>query len=181
MARELDAMSNDESNKRASALAEAVRSLAGPDRVVLQKRFGQAAVAQAQLGVRSGKDPYGKSWVPLTSRKGQPLRRTGNNIQRSWTAGGETPNTFRFGSRFKYLATHQYGVLIRPRINNGRRRLRFKTELSGGFVFAREVTIPRRQLVPEKDTGGLGAKWLAAFGRVVDRYLAEKMKKAGVA
>ena len=172
--------SNEDSNKRVQALADVVRSLAGPDKVVLQKRLGQTAITQAQLGVRQGRDPYGKAWAPLTSRSGQPLRRTGNNIQRSWTAGGETPNTFVFGSRFKYLATHQYGALILPKSGNWRRRLRFRTETSG-LVYAREVTIPQRQLVPEKDTGGLGAEWLKAFEATVRRYIEEKMKKAGVA
>lgn len=197
-------MSNSDSNKKAEELVLAVRSFVGRDRVVLQKRLGQAAVAQAQLGVRVGKDPYGKSWVPLTSRSGQPLRRTGNNIQRSWTAGGETPDTFKFGSRFKYLATHQYGAVIRAK--NGRslrfwvegataaqhiradsRFTRKGREIKGKIlirkgqatqynqVFVQKVTIPRRQLVPEMDTGGLGKRWLSAFNRVIQRYLATKL------
>lgn len=164
-------------------IAESMRGLAGPDKVVIQRQLGQAAVTQAQLGVRRGLDPYGKTWAPLTSRTGQPLRRTGNNIQRSWTAGGETPDTFKFGSRFKYLATHQYGAVIRPK--NGK-ALRWKQDgptlkSFGGVkrgqatqmnrVYAQKVTIPRRQLVPEQDTGGLGERWFGAFKRVIRSYL----------
>lgn len=178
-------MNNGQATRGAEQLQAALARLAGPDRVVLQKRVGQAAVAQAQLGVRRGVDPYGKAWAPLTSRTGQPLRRTGNNIQRSWTASGETPTSFRFGSRFKYLATHQYGAIIRAK--NGR-FLRFGVEsgwrLNGkgraargargairATVYAQQVTIPRRQLVPEKDTGGLGAIWFEAFSRAVASFL----------
>ena len=170
-------MSNEDSFRGAKQLQNAVRGLAGSDRAVLQKRIGQAAVAQAQLGVRQGRDPYGKAWAPLTSRVGQPLRRTGNNIQRSWTASGETPDSFKFGSRFKYLATHQYRAVIVPK---KAKRLRFKTEATGSrFVYAQKVTIPRRQLVPEADTGGLGVKWLGAFKRVVRRFLEERLQNTG--
>lgn len=207
-------MSNEASTRRAQALADAVKSLAGPRKIVLQKRLGQTAVAQAQLGVRQGRDPYGAPWKPLTSRTGRPLRRTGNNIQRSWTAGSEGPDSFVFGSRFKYLATHQYGAVIKPK--NGKflripvgqgaaiyavvtRRKRVGTSAGthhkGGryethtgvevvghetrFVYLRQVTIPRRQLVPEQKTGGLGDKWLGAFSRTVRRYIQETLAKAG--
>lgn len=183
-------MSNGVSTKRALALADAVKSLAGPRKVVLQKRLGQTAIAQAQLGVRQGRDPYGEAWKPLTSRTGRPLRRTGNNIQRSWTAGSAGPDSFIFGSRFKYLATHQYGAVIKPK--NGK-VLRWKEEgptvRFGGqfaetltlsrFIYAKKVTIPRRQLVPEQSTGGIGKKWFRAFSRTVERYIQETLAKSG--
>ena len=178
-------MNNDESSRRARHLADAVRCLSGQRRVVLQKRLGQAAVAQAQLGVRGGRDPYGNPWAPLTSRTGGPLRRTGNNIQRSWTAGGEDPESFRFGSRFKYLETHQYGAVIKPKHRKGLLRFQVESVRRGRaitrFAYARQVTIPRRQLVPENDTGGLGKRWFGAFSRTVRRYLIEVFTKAGVA
>lgn len=192
MAGELDAVSNEDSTRRAQVLADQFRSLAGPDRVVLQKRLGQDAIREAQEGVRKSRDPYGNTWAPLTSRTGQPLRRTGNNIQRSWTAGGETPDSFRFGSRFRYLATHQYGAVIRP---VRAKALRFGVEgqaiyastsrgirqvgAESRFVYARKVTIPRRQLVPEQSTGGIGPKWMKSFAAVVNRYVREKMKEVG--
>lgn len=204
-------MSNGVSTKRAQALADAVNSLAGPRKVVLQKRLGQTAVAQAQLGVRQGRDPYGEAWKPLTSRTGRPLRRTDNNIQRSWTAGSVGPDSFVFGSRFKYLATHQYGAVIRPK--NGK-ALRFRVEhggeavygevrrrvagtgkkfgsrtkyakgweqvgTTGTWLFAQKVTIPRRQLVPEQSTGGIGKKWFRAFSRTVERHIQETLAKSG--
>jgi phage gpG-like protein len=164
-------MSNQSSNNRAEKIALELKKLSAQDQIILQKRLGQTAVAQAQLGVRQGRDPYGTPWAPLTSREGRPLRQTGNNIQRSWTAGGETPDSFKFGSRFKYLATHQYGATIRPVRARG---LRFK--IAGQFVFARQVTIPRRQLVPEQDTGGLGKRWTSAFDRTIKRFMSTKFK-----
>lgn len=170
-------MSNSSASRRAIDLQDAVHSLAGPARVELQKLLGQDAIREAQEGVRKSRDPYGNEWAPITSRNGQPLRKTGNNIQRGWTAGGETPDKFVFGSRFKYLATHQYGAVIKPKPGNLRGRLRFR--MHGKFVSARQVTIPRRQLVPEMDTGGLGDKWQRSFAVVVKNYLRKKLFKKG--
>lgn len=186
-------MSNDTSTRRAEHLQEAVRRLSAQDLRVLQKRLGQTAVTQAQLGVRQGRDPYGKPWAPLTSRTGQPLRRTGNNIQRSWTASGETTTSFQFGSRFKYLATHQYGAIIRPKYAKalrfwveganasqsfrvGRVRVKKGQATQMNLVFAQKVTIPRRQMVPEQNTGGLSKIWFRAFSRTTRLFLEERLR-----
>lgn len=162
-------MSSAGASKRARALAASFQRLGERDRVRLQRLLGQAAVAQASLGVRAGRDPYGRAWAPLTSRTGRPLRRTGSGIQRAWASGRETKVSFVLGSRARYLATHQYGARIRPRRC---RVLSFRTE-RWGLVRARMVVIPRRQLVPEQSTGGLGVRWLAAFERAVHRLLTE--------
>lgn len=187
-------------------LAQVVKGLAGPERTVLQKRLGEVAVTQASLGVRYGRDPYGNPWAELTSRNGRPLRRTGNNIQRSWTAQHETPDSFVFGSRFKYLATHQYGATIKPvrakmlrfwvqgasasenireasrttrtgRVVQGRILVRKGEATQMNLVYARSVKIPRRQMVPEQKTGGLGKRWMSAFERTTRRYLKELFAK----
>lgn len=178
-------MTNEEADRKAARIIQQINALAGDQRRALQKVLGETAVAQAALGVRDGKDPYGRKWVKLTSRPGgRPLRRTGNNIQRSWFSKVADRNSFRFASRFRYIATHQYGAVIVPK--NGP-YLRFKVEGSpimgrraGAVrqvgaesltVFARRVVIPRRQLVPEMDTGGLGERWLKAFERGTQRYM----------
>jgi phage gpG-like protein len=105
---------NSKAQQQMLNAAKALHKLAGPARWQLQAVLGETAVAQASLGVRYGRDPYGNTWAPLTSRSGRPLRRTGNNIQRGWNARAVNSDTFVFGSRFKYLKTHQYGAIIRP-------------------------------------------------------------------
>lgn len=179
-------MTNEEATALGFKIQDEMRGLAGYQLTTLQMLLGQAAVAQASLGVRKGVDPYGRAWKPVRSRPGgQPLRRTGNNIQRGWHASPAGRAAFKFGSFFKYIATHQYGAVIVP---VRAKALRFQVEGAPIFglgrggavkqvgaemntVFARSVTIPRRQLVPEADTGGLGQRWQRSFNRTIRKYL----------
>lgn len=166
------------SDKKARDLIEALKDIGnGAAMLDLQKRLGATAVAEAEKGVRQSRDPYGQAWAPLTSRTGRPLRDTGNNIQRSWNARPRGTRSFVFGSRFKWLKTHQYGAVIVPKRAS---RLRFKVATSYsirgrratfGTVYAKRVVIPRRQLVPEQNTGGLGPIWQKAFDRAAGRWL----------
>lgn len=187
-------MGNQESTTRAENLRRSLLTLASPQRVELQKLLGQDAIREAQTGIRTQRDPYGKPFAPLTSRTGQALRRTGNNIQRGWVSKQETPDEFVFGSRFAYLGPHQYGAVItakngkvlrfrlegggQPVYQAGRRGVR-QVGTTGRIVYARRVVIPRRQMVPEKDTGGLGSRWFRSFSRVVERYMLRLFAQAG--
>ena len=150
-------------------LSDSFRDLSGDALKSLQTKLGQSAVGLAQAGVRSGTDPYGNAWKPIDTRfrTGRPLRDTGNNIQRSWTAKPATQGrSFDFGSRFRYLATHQYGATIRAK------NFPYMRIVSPNMIrYYKKVVIPRRQLVPEMDTGGLGKKWTSAFSRVVYRHM----------
>lgn len=165
---------NEKANITFKQIQAGLANLAGQQKAALQKVLGQAAIAQASLGVRMSRTPYGQAFAPLTSRVGIPLRRTGNNIQRSWTSGQETPTSFVFGSRFKWLRTHQYGAVIKP---VRAKYLRFKTEKTGNALLRRlRVTIPRRQMIPEMNTGGLGARWTNAFKRASKAYMTKLFK-----
>lgn len=204
-------MDNRNATLRTKALVDAMQRLAGDGKVTLQKQLGETAIAQAVLGIRRSENPYGDPFAPLTSRTGIPLRDTGNNIQRSWTAEQETPTSFVFGNRFKYLATHQYGAVIKAKPGHA---LRFrvahggeaiyawkkrkvggtgkkfgnKTRYQEGFeqvgttgteIIVSKVTIPRRQMVPEMDTGGLGPRWTRAFERTIKSYLERLFTQPG--
>lgn len=182
-------MSNREATLKAKALVDAFGQLAGAGKIKLQKQIGETAIAQAALGIRQSVNPYGDPFAPLTSRTGIPLRRTGNNIQRSWTSGQETPTSFVFGNRFKYLATHQYGAVIKAKpgsvlrfsVENAPRKTKSGRFRSAGsrVVYALKVTIPRRQMVPEMDTGGLGPRWTRAFERTIRAYLKKLFEASG--
>jgi phage gpG-like protein len=180
-------VSNREATLRAQALVAAFGQLAGAGKIKLQKQLGETSIAQAALGIRRSENPYGDPFAPLTSRTGIPLRDTGNNIQRSWTAGQETPTSFVFGSRFKYLATHQYGAVIVPRrapalrfsVAGAPKQKSGRWKASSHVVYALRVVIPRRQMVPEMDTGGLGPRWTRAFERTIRAYLQKLLAPAG--
>lgn len=187
---------NRKATLQTKALIDAMQQLAGPGKVALQKRLGEVSITQAALGIRRSQNPYGDPFAPLTSRTGIPLRDTGNNIQRSWTAEQETPTSFVFGNRFKYLATHQYGAVIRPvrakalrfsivtaRVQKSYRIGKWYAKkgdvLATKEIFAQKVTIPRRQMVPEMDTGGLGPRWTRAFERAIRNYLKSLLTPGG--
>lgn len=205
-------MSNREATLKAKALVDAFGKLAGDGKIKLQKQLGETAIAQAALGIRQSVNPYGDPFAPLTSRTGVPLRRTGNNIQRSWTSGQETPTSFVFGNRFKYLATHQYGAVIKAKPgkalrfwvegasaafhirgessiikrgkNKGKERLgkiliRKGQATQHNMIMVQQVTIPRRQMVPEMNTGGLGPRWTRAFERTIRAYLKKLFEASG--
>lgn len=124
-------------------------------------------------GFRQGRDPCGQPWKPLTSRTGQPLRDTGtllNSLGPKATAEGFTVST-----AVKYAAVHQYGAVIKPKTAKA---LAFRTRGAptksnrrgklSGFVFAKSVTIPQRQYMPEGDVGPI---WRAALERAADDHL----------
>lgn len=54
---------------------------AGRDPGEALDRVGSALVTLLDLQFREGRDPYGNPWAPLTSRRGQPLRDTGQHLQ----------------------------------------------------------------------------------------------------
>jgi phage gpG-like protein len=111
---------------------------------------GQSLTTLLDLQFRESKDPYGRPWVPLTSRQGQPLRNTGQHLANTvnYQVDG---SAVEVGVGFRYAATHQYGATIRP---VRARKLRFR--INGREVFADEVTIPARPILP---LNGLPQEW----------------------
>lgn len=157
-------------------LQSQVKALASNDRKLqLANVVGAAALTELQLGFRESRDPYGNAWEELKLRAGgKPLLDTGR-LRSSFSyqprAGG-----FIIGTNFIGGAVHQYGATIRP---VRAKFLRFKGKIHGrkrkttGFIFAKEVTIPRRQMVPE---GQLGDRWSKAFKGAAKRFFSRIMK-----
>jgi phage gpG-like protein len=118
----------------------------------------EAAEKQVDDGFRLSRDPYGKSWAPLTSRTGKPLLDTGTHL-RSTLAPKVTPDGFVITTAFPGAPVHQYGATIRAK----GKALRFRAGgarprghgrgQTGGVVFAKQVTIPKRQFMPEGQVG----------------------------
>lgn len=136
---------------------------------------GAAALAELQLGFRESRTPYGAAWAPLKLRAGgKPLLDTGrlrNSFSYQPNASG-----FTIGSNFIGAKVHQYGATITPKKS---RFLRFRGKVHGRtkrttpWIFAKSVTIPRRQMVPEKV---LGERWTNAMNEAGARFISRIMK-----
>jgi phage gpG-like protein len=137
--------------RRISAFGE------GPTRDAIAKNCAAEALHQVQESFVESRDPYGKPWAPLKSRTGSPLRDTGrfmNSFTAKWS-----PDSFSVSTNFVGAAVHQYGATITPK---NAKMLAFKVRGAptksrprgrASSVFAKSVTIPARQIVPEGDVG----------------------------
>lgn len=132
-------------------------------REYIGQRLGAAALKQVADEFRDERDPYGNAWAPLK----MPRQRQGTRDR---------------GGRF----------LKRDRIlqDTGRLRASFGTHSTAtGFSITTDVdyarypqkgtrTAPRRQIVPEQGTGGIGPIWAKAFNREAGKAMREFFKKS---
>jgi phage gpG-like protein len=153
-----------------------IKSLATKDtQIQMANVIGAAALSELQMGFRASTDPYGRPWAPLKLRAGgKPLLDTGR--LRSSFSYQPKRGGFTIGTNFIGANVHQYGATITPKRG---KFLRFKGKIHGrtrrttGFIFAKSVTIPRRQMVPE---GNLGERWSKAFDGAAERFMSRIMR-----
>ena len=96
----------------------------------------------------------------------------------SW---GIAPSGFYVRNNFVGVPVHQYGAIIKP---VHAKALRFRTRQAATksnprgkfnpFQFRQSVRIPRRQMMPEADTGGLG-NWGPRLNTAADGFLQRTM------
>lgn len=134
----------------------------------LAKRIGAAFVKQVGDEFRESRDPYGNAWAPVQRNRlrdrrararrasagkppkaDKPLIDTGR-LRGSVVARSEGDEV-RVALPVSYASYHQYGTR----------------------------TIKRRQILPESDTGGLGARWSAAASKEAIAVLNEHFEKGG--
>lgn len=178
------------------ALAELTRKVRYLDgqgfKTELSQVLSVEALHQVEEGFMGERDPYGRPWAPLKHGRGRGSRAAARLLRDSGrmynsravmpTAGG-----FRLSLTAAYAAVHQYGATIPPRLHTN-----WHNPRTGAFVGRntklklvhviksigfKPTVIPRRQMVPEKDTGGLGPIWLAAFNQVADSLMRRRMGK----
>lgn len=141
-------------------------------RVGLLTNCAEAAKSALDDSFITSADPYGNPWAPLRERAGKPLRDTGR-LESSFHTG-ITGTGFYVETNTFYARTHQYGAgvsgspigPIRPVVA---KRLAWKVR-GGGWRTAMEVRIPRRQMVPEASTGGMG-KWGDAVNVEAEEFI----------
>jgi phage gpG-like protein len=131
----------------------------------------EAAVKLIDDGFRTSTDPYGKPWAPLKSRVGKPLLDTRTHLQ-GRLAPRVTGSGFTISTSFVGAPVHQYGATIKAKtavyrfggagsagqdmVTAGKPMLRFKVGgrgKKGRWVSKEQVTIPRRQYMPEDYAG----------------------------
>lgn len=156
----------------------------------LAQVLGATAMKQVADEFRQSRDPYGAPWAALRSRKGKPLLDTGRmagsvNVQ-------PQADGFLLNIPTSYAPVHQYGAQVAPHSRIGKRTLwhnpktgrivarttRLKLVVESSFsrqTYGKGITIPRRQMVPERATGGLGSIWGRAFSRETSRFVRLRM------
>jgi phage gpG-like protein len=141
----------------------------------LHRGLGAASLKKFSDGFRKSHDPYGKAWAPLKLRRGKPLLDTGR--MRASAAVVMRPKGFELQVTANYASTHQYGKRnIRPL---KARFLAFRVRGRGKrMFFARSVTIPKRQMLPERKTGGIGPIWGEAFRKEITKQVKALFRKA---
>lgn len=162
-------------------------------RLGLATNLAEESRTQVIFGFRNSVDPYGNPWKPLRSRDGQPLRDSGR-LQNSVSARPHvTERGFTISTGVKYAAVHQYGATIRAKnatitiggagsdgqdmVTFGKPMLRFRVggarpRTKGRWVAKAQVTVPRRQFIPE---GDVGPRWGGALDSAAEAYVNRKV------
>lgn len=144
-----------------------------PFRGQLSARLSAAAFKLTMDTFKTSTDPYGNRWAALVARKGQPLLDTGR--MRGSIFFNPLADGFRVDFSVPYAAHHQYGTTKRAvRKARGQRvdkRGRFTRKKGTGSRFIRGGAgglIPRRQMFPMAETGGLPPTWRDVFDKEAD-------------
>lgn len=127
----------------------------------LNAALGAKGMQLVDGGFKETRDPYGNVWDPIGRlqnikmkrgmqgprvRRGKPLIKTGH--LRASLSMQVLPDGFRLGMAAEYAKFHQFGT----------------------------PTIARRQMIPDRATGGLGPIWTEALG-VTGRGVLKKFGK----
>jgi phage gpG-like protein len=150
----------------------------------VSKVCAEEARTQVSVSFERGVDPSDSPWAPLTSRTGHPLRDTGRFMS-SFTTLSER-DFFGVSTDFVGAKVHQYGAVIKPKtagalffeveggmVFMGKRGRRLKRPRAfKSWVITKQVTIPRRQYVPE---GSVPTRWGNAINAAATAEMVEFM------
>lgn len=122
--------------------------------------IGRSAISYIGLGFRNSVDPYGKPWLPLKWRSGQPLKDTGR-LSRAFVSQADrrqlevgTNLKVRWrGREYSLAAIHQFGAIVTPKYA---KVLRFQAYRGGPWIAAKKTVIPPRPMLP---LSGLPTSW----------------------
>jgi hypothetical protein len=164
----------------------------------LCQTLAAAATKQIADEFAGERDPYGVPWQPLAAGTRAASKRTRAKILRLTGRMAASvigvPDSRGFTIHMAFPApVHQHGGYVAPHSRIGGQQVR-RNEKTGGFAkrgakrylieiaghstYADGITIPRRQLVPMRSTGGLGVLWGRAFYREAGRLVKLRLGKA---
>lgn len=161
------------------ALAAKIRAIAGNGSDAFRRGLLTACMAGARDSLDESfittTDPYGNTWKPLGPRSranGKPLNDTGR-LASSFTYGFLALG-FYVETNVYYARTHQLGAglngsPIGPIVPVQAKRLAWTTRDGRRFT-AKSVRVPRRQMVPQPNTGGMG-RWGDAVNDAADDFI----------
>lgn len=140
----------------------------GEHKSQMANSLGAEVVSLVKLGFETSTDPSGRPWEPVL-RGGQPLLDSGR-LRNAFTFSA-TPSAIRLENSAPYVTAHQYGEHI---VSKSGGYLVFKIGRGKGARWAskKEVTIARRQMVPETETP---ARWLERLSKVAELVLKQRM------
>lgn len=180
-------------------LGELRARLQGVRGAVFRARLAQNLAEEARHQVdeefREERDPYGVPWEPIKYRQGKILQDTGR-MAASTATRQVNADGFQIVIGATYAAYHQFGAFVPPHsrirptemLRNPRtgRLVKKNTRLKSvrrsviaRRTFAKGIVIPRRQMLPSSDRGGLGLIWSKAFAKVTKKMLADQIEGAG--
>jgi phage gpG-like protein len=142
----------------------------GTPQEALARNLAEESLELVADGFEEGKDPYGGTWPALKARSGEPLRDTAH-LQNSWHVHDVQPDQFTIKAGVWYAVVHQDGMTITPKQVNRRGQKRLVFPVFGKTVFAKQVTIPRRQMVPDADD--IPVAWRAAWDETAADFFDE--------
>jgi phage gpG-like protein len=152
--------------------------------------LGVTAMKQVADSFRESRDPYGHAWAPLKYRKGKPLLDTGRMA--ASVNSHVVDKGVRISIPVKQAAIHQNGGQVAPH-SRIRGRTLWRNPKTGRLVarntklrlvhesqakaatFGNGITIPRRQMLPERDTGALGPIWARALNRATATFIRKRL------
>ena len=152
-------------------------------RARLAQNLAEAARTEVANEFRDERDPYGVPWEPLKHRQGKILRDTGR-MAASVATAQVGADGFKIVIGANYAKYHQEGtkpfqVKERGARQNARGRFVGARARSATLLRIRAHTnpgIPRRQMLPSADRGGLGPIWRASLDKVARKLIDDQLR-----
>jgi phage gpG-like protein len=138
------------------ALARKVDAMPGQVRAAAADAVGAAFMKQLSDQFRRGVDPYDKPWAPLKSDRARNIKANKKRVAKGKSARAS-----------KVLVdTGRLAASPAFSVSNGILRVFLPVQYAS---YHQEGTgrIPRRQILPEDSTGGLGPRWTKAANKAV--------------
>lgn len=133
----------------------------------LGKRVSAALMKEVADEFRQSRDPYGQPWKAVHRNRGRDRRARARRAAKGLAPRADKP----------LIDTGRMRASVIARVVGSEVRVAIPVEYAS-YHQKGTRTIPRRQMLPESDTGGLGHRWTQAINReaiaVLNKSLGDK-------